>query len=37
MTFPLLPDLAAALVPLFQAHPLGAVLFLALLWMLLRR
>jgi hypothetical protein len=29
--------MAAALVPLFQAHPVGAVLFLALLWMLLRR
>ena len=31
MTFLFLPDMAAALVPLFQAHPLGAVLFLALL------
>jgi hypothetical protein len=32
-----LPDMAAALVPLFQAHPMGAALFLALLWLLLRR
>lgn len=32
-----LPDFAAALVPLFQAHPMGAALFLVLLWMLLRR
>jgi hypothetical protein len=33
----LLPDFAAALVPLFQTHPVGAALFLVLLWMLLRR
>jgi hypothetical protein len=33
-----LPDMAAAaLVPLFQAHPMGAALFLASLWLLLRR
>jgi hypothetical protein len=32
-----LPDLAAQLVPLFQAHPMGAALFLALLWLTLRR
>jgi hypothetical protein len=37
MTFLFLPDMAAALVPLFHSYPVGAALFLVLLWMLLRR